>query len=193
MGRARQEEAVFAVICRQAVTEEEGIMETEIKANITEAAEAENQSADTVSIDTVEATVPAEAQEAAAAVEKPEEIPAAEEKTESMEDYSKELEASFRTIKEGDVLTGSVIHVDEEGVTLDLDYYAPGIIKTADLSRDPAFSVMADVHVGDKLQGTVVKKDDGAGNILLSCVEASEVLGWDKLKAYLEEKTILTW
>ena len=39
--------------------------------------------------------------------------------TETMEDYSKELEASFRTIKEGDVLSGSVIDVNEEGVTLD--------------------------------------------------------------------------
>lgn len=111
---------------------------------------------------------------------------------ETMADYSKELEASFRTIKEGDVLTGSVIHVGEEGVTLDLDYYAPGVIKVADLSRDPAFSILNDVHVGDKLQGTVVKKDDGAGNIVLSCVEASEVLGWDKLKTYLEEKTVLS-
>ena len=114
------------------------------------------------------------------------------EPAESMEDYSKELEASFRTIKEGDVLTGSVIHVGEEEVTLDLDYYAPGVIKAADLSRDPSFSILTDVHVGDKLQGTVVKKDDGAGNILLSCVEASEVLGWDKLKTYLDEKTILS-
>ena len=42
--------------------------------------------------------------------------------TETMEDYSKELEASFRVIKEGDVLSGSVIDVNEEGVTLDLNY-----------------------------------------------------------------------
>lgn len=126
--------------------------------------------------------------EAAAAENEKTETSAAE----SMEDYSKELEASFRTIREGDVLAGSVIHVGENEVTLDLDYYAPGVIKAADLSRDPSFSILTDVHVGDKLQGTVVKKDDGAGNILLSCVEASETLGWDKLKTYLEEKTILS-
>ena len=60
------------------------------------------------------------------------------------------------------------------------------------MSRDPAFSILADVHVGDTLEGTVVKKDDGAGNIVLSCVEAAETLGWDRLKQYLEEKTVLT-
>ena len=93
-------------------------------------------------------------------------LAAPEAPTESMADYSKELEASFRKIREGDILTGTVIHVNEEGVTLDLDYYAPGVIKAADMSRDPSFSVLNDVHVGDKLEATVVKRDDGAGNIL---------------------------
>ncbi|MBS4828199.1 MAG: S1 RNA-binding domain-containing protein [Eisenbergiella sp.] len=111
---------------------------------------------------------------------------------ETMEDYTKELEASFRTINEGDVISGTVIDVNETGVTLDLGYYAPGVVGAADLSRDPAFSILADVHVGDTLEGTVVKKDDGAGNIVLSCVEAAETLGWDRLKQYLEEKTVLT-
>lgn len=116
-----------------------------------------------------------------------EEMPA-----ETMEDYTKELEASFRTINEGDVISGTVIDVNETGVTLDLGYYAPGVIGAADLSRDPAFSILADVHVGDTLEGTVVKKDDGGGNIVLSCVEAAETLGWDRLRQYLEEKTVLT-
>ena len=111
---------------------------------------------------------------------------------ETMEDYSRELEASFRTINQGDVLSGSVIEVNEEGVTLDLNYYAPGVIKAADMSRDPGYAILEQVHVGDTIQGVVVQKDDGAGNIRLSCVEAAEVLGWDKLQKYLEEKTILS-
>lgn len=127
-------------------------------------------------------------EEAAAESEKKEEIGT----TETMEDYSKELEASFRTIKEGDILSGSVIDVNEEGVTLDLNYYASGVIKTADMSKDPSFSIMADVHVGDVIEATVVKRDDGAGNILLSRVEAADVLGWEKVQKYLEEKTVLT-
>lgn len=112
--------------------------------------------------------------------------------TETMEDYSKELEASFRTIKEGDIISGSVIDVNEEGVTLDLNYYASGVIKTADMSKDPSFSIMADVHVGDVIEATVVKRDDGAGNIQLSRVEAADVLGWDKVQKYLDEKTVVT-
>ena len=110
---------------------------------------------------------------------------------ETMEDYSKELEASFRTIREGDIISGSVIDVNEEGVTLDLNYYASGVIKAEDMSKDPSFSIIADVHVGDVIEATVVKRDDGAGNIQLSRVEAADVLGWDKVQKYLEEKTVV--
>ena len=62
-------------------------------------------------------------------------------KMETMDDYKDELEASFRRINEGDIISGTVIDVNEEEVTLDLKYYAQGIIKVADLSNDPDFNV----------------------------------------------------
>ena len=55
---------------------------------------------------------------------------------ESMKDYEKELERSFRTINEGDIVSGAVVAVTDEEVTLDLNYYAPGIIKIENLSND---------------------------------------------------------
>ena len=102
--------------------------------------------------------------------------------SESMKDYEKELEASMKTIEEGDILTGTVISVDEKEVILDLKYYAEGIIPAEDYSREPGFSLKEEVKVGDEVSATVVRKDDGNGNILLSRVEASDVLSWDKLK-----------
>ena len=108
---------------------------------------------------------------------------------ETMKDYERELEASFRKINEGDVISGTVIDVNEEEVTLDLKYYTQGIIKAEDMSDDPGFSVLADVHAGDVIEATVVRMDDGQGNILLSKKEATAVLAWDVLEKYMEEKT----
>ncbi|MDU5290634.1 MULTISPECIES: S1 RNA-binding domain-containing protein [Eisenbergiella] len=105
-----------------------------------------------------------------------------------MEDYAKELEASFRSIKEGDIITGTVIAVNEEGAILDLQYYAQGIIKAEDMSSDPNFNILEDVKTGDTIEATVVKTDDGEGNILLSKKEAVQVLAWDILKGYMDEK-----
>ena len=109
-----------------------------------------------------------------------------------MKDYEVELEASFRKINEGDVIQGTVIDVNENEVTLDLKYYTQGIIKAEDMSNDPGFSVLNDVKIGDVVEASVVKMDDGQGNILLSKKEANEVLAWDVLERYLEKKTELT-
>lgn len=110
---------------------------------------------------------------------------------ESMNDYKAELEASFRKINEGDIISGTVISVDEEMVTLDLKYYAPGIIKTEELSNDPDFNVFEAVHEGDVIEATVVRTDDGQGNILLSRKEANDVLAWDKLKEMMDDEEIV--
>lgn len=106
--------------------------------------------------------------------------------TESMRDYEKELEESMKKIEEGDILTGTVISVDEKEVVLDLKYYAEGVIPAEDYSREPGFSLKEEVHPGDEVSATVIRKDDGNGNILLSRVEAADVLAWDKLKEYKE-------
>lgn len=111
---------------------------------------------------------------------------------ETMKDYERELEASFRKIREGDVISGTVIDVNEEEVTLDLKYYTQGIIKAEDMSNDPAFSLLNDVKAGDVIEATVIRMDDGQGNILLSKKEANEVLSWDVLEQMKEEKTDVT-
>lgn len=110
---------------------------------------------------------------------------------ETMKDYEAELEASLKKVEEGDILTGTVISVDEKEIVLDLKYYAEGIIPAEDYSREPGFNVKEEVHPGDEVSATVVKKDDGHGNILLSKVEATDVLAWDKLKELKESGEIL--
>lgn len=111
--------------------------------------------------------------------------------TESMNDYKDELEASFRKLSEGDIITGTVIAVTEEDVTLDLKYYAPGIIRADEISSDPDFNLLESVHAGDTLEATIIRMDDGEGNLLLSRKEANDVLAWEKLKQYFEEGTNL--
>lgn len=113
------------------------------------------------------------------------------EKKESMDDYKEELESSFRKLSEGDIVSGTVIAVSDEEVTLDLKYFASGIIKAKDISNDPDFHIMESVQVGDTMEATVIRMDDGEGNLLLSRKDANEVLAWEKLNQYLEEKTTL--
>ncbi|MBO5623920.1 MAG: S1 RNA-binding domain-containing protein [Butyrivibrio sp.] len=105
---------------------------------------------------------------------------------ETMNDFKDEIEKSFRKIKEGDILEGTVIGISDTEVTLDIKYYTQGIIRIEDLSDDPKFSIHRDIAIGDEVSATVISTDDGRGNILLPKKEANNVLAWDKLKALCE-------
>lgn len=110
--------------------------------------------------------------------------------TETMEDYKEALEASYRRIRPGDIVTGTVIDVNDQDVTIDFNYYATGRIPVTELSDDPTYQVQENVAVGDTLTATVVKTDDGAGNMLLSCKDAAEELAWDKLQEAQKTKKV---
>ncbi len=128
--------------------------------------------------------------EAAAETEAPAEAPAeTAAPVETMADYENELNASLKQIHEGDVLTGTVIGVSETEVTVDLKYYTEGVIRVEDFTDDPNFNVKEDVHIGDEVTATVVKRDGGQGQIMLSRKEANDVLAWDKLKEMMAANT----
>lgn len=109
----------------------------------------------------------------------------------SMSEFEDAINRSFKKIAEGDIISGTVIGVSETEVTLDLGYYAEGIIKAEELSNDPRFSIKADIQVGDNISAMVLRDDDGRGNILLSMKRAADVLAWDKLKEYMENRTVV--
>ena len=116
------------------------------------------------------------------------EAPVPEEPQETMADYEKELEASFRRIQEGYILTGTVIGVSETEITLDFGYYTDGIIRLEDASDDPGFSLKDKIEVGQTLSATVIRRDDGAGHILLSMKEAAALMAWDRLRELKESQ-----
>ena len=114
------------------------------------------------------------------------------EEMKTMADYSAELEASFRKINTGDIMEGTVIGISETEITLDLGYYTDGIVRLEDITDDPAFSIKNDIEMGQVVSATVIKRDDGAGHILMSMKDASAVLAWDKLKTLMESQENIT-
>ena len=118
------------------------------------------------------------------------EAPQTEAPAETMADYEDAINASFKPVHEGDILTGTVIGVSEEEIVLDFGGYTDGVVKLADASDDPAFT-FRDIEVGQTLSATVIRKDNGQGRLQLSLKEAASVLAWDRLKQLLEDQTNL--
>ena len=166
--------------------------ETKVTETLTQAQAAEEAAVETVQTMEEPAAEKAETE----AVQAPE-VPAAEAEAapeapvESMADYEAELNASLKQIHEGDVLTGTVIGVTDTEVTLDLKYYTEGVIRIEDFTDDPNFNVKEEVHIGDEISATVVRRDGGQGQIMLSRKEANDVLAWDRLQTLMEKQTII--
>ena len=79
----------------------------------------------------------------------------------SMEKQNKKL---------GKVVTGKVISVSNNGeIFLDIDYKADGIIPKNEFSFDENENPKDSVKPGDIITCTVLKMNDGLGNVLLSC------------------------
>lgn len=108
----------------------------------------------------------------------------------SMDDFKDELNKSFRSVREGDIITGTIIGVSETEVMVDLGYYAEGIIPASEVSNDPSFSLKGDLSVGDSITALVINEDDGEGNVLLSLKQAHDSLSWQTLKESMDSKKI---
>lgn len=110
---------------------------------------------------------------------------------ETMEDYAEELEASFKRLHEGDIVTGTVVAVTDDQVLVDLKYFAQGVIDRENLSNDPDFNMKEEIQPGDLLMATVIQTDDGEGNVVLSRKEANDRMTWEHFRQLLDERTPL--
>ncbi len=133
--------------------------------------------------DTVTEEITADAETAKAAA--PEEI------IPSMKEFEDQISKSMHKIEEGTLVKGTVIGISDTEVTVDLGYYAEGIIPLEELSNDPRFSIKADVTMGEEVSAVVIREDDGKGNILLSKKDADGILSWETLKGYRDNKDVL--
>ncbi len=108
---------------------------------------------------------------------------------EKMEDMNKNemmeaIESSFKRIKRGDILKGTVLYVKESEITVNVNYRADGIINKDEVSDDPSVNPSDLFKAGDEIEVYVLKMDDGDGNVLLSHKRVQRLKNWD----IIEEK-----
>ena len=111
-----------------------------------------------------------------------------QEAVETMADYDEAITASLKPIHEGDILTGTIIGVSEEELTVDLGIYTDGVIRLEDASDDPDFT-FRDMEVGQEISATVIRRDNAQGRIQLSLKAAASVHGWERLQQLQKDQS----
>lgn len=82
----------------------------------------------------------------------------------------------FRTIKRGQIVTGTIILEKEAEFYVDLNYKSEGVLPKSEVSD------IEEIHVGDALSLKVMKIDENMGEVLLSQKKAEEANVWNDLK-----------
>ena len=125
-------------------------------------------------------------EEAAEAVEAAAEEPVVEEGEPNFEEA---LEKTLVRIRNGQILTGTVLSIMDGGVVgVSVGYKADGFIPRDEFSSDPEVDPASVVKVGDQIEVEVLKVNDGEGNVLLSRKNVESKKVWEQFSADAESE-----
>ncbi len=99
------------------------------------------------------------------------------------------LDEHLVTLHTGDIVTGTVIQISNEEVSVNLGYKSDGIITRGEYSSDVNAIPSKELSVGDKIEVFVVRVNDGDGNVLLSRKRIESMKGFDDIQKAYDEKT----
>lgn len=93
---------------------------------------------------------------------------------------------SFEQPERGDLLNGTVLAIDNQGMIVDVGMKRDGVVPRSDLERMEGISY----HIGDEIPVMVLNPEDMDGNLVLSVSQARQSEDWTKAEELLESGDI---
>ena len=106
--------------------------------------------------------------------------------------FEQMLEESFKTIRNGEVVEGTVINVKPDEIAVDIGYKSDGIIHRSEYTNESNVDLTQVVSVGDKIDAMVIKVNDGEGQVALSYKRLAAEKGNKRLEEAYENHEVLT-
>lgn len=106
--------------------------------------------------------------------------------------FEEMLNASFKTIHNGEVVEGEVIAVKPDEIDLNIGFKSDGVITRQEYSDDNNLDLTTVAKVGDKMEAIVVKVSDVDNMVILSYKRLAQEKGNEKLREAFENQEVLT-
>lgn len=97
------------------------------------------------------------------------------------EDMDKVYEETLKSVKEGEIVKGTIVEIKSDTVLIDIGYKSEGFIPLSE------FKNKEDLKAGDEIDVLLEKKEDDDGRIVLSMEKASRVLSWERILDQYQE------
>lgn len=112
-------------------------------------------------------------------------VNAEEYSSEELEQLSKLYSESFRDIKEGEIIQGTIVGIDGDNVVIDVGFKSDGTIPKSE------FASTDEIKIGSKIDIVIESVEDEEGNLVLSKKRADFLKIWAKvMDAYKNDKVI---
>lgn len=110
--------------------------------------------------------------------------PAGTAKSDQDKNFLELYEESLKSIEEGGLVRGEIVHVDKEFVLVDIGYKSEGQIPISEFI-DPEGNITA--RVGDPVDVILERREDDEGIIILSKEKAAKIKIWDEIREVYEK------
>ncbi|SDZ73870.1 small subunit ribosomal protein S1 [Lachnospiraceae bacterium NK3A20] len=105
--------------------------------------------------------------------------------------FEQMLDASLKTIHQGEVVEGTVIDVKPEEAVLNIGYKSDAILTRQEYSNENSLDLTTKLAAGDALQVKVIKVNDGEGQVAVSYKRMAAERANEALREAFENKTVI--
>ncbi len=106
-------------------------------------------------------------------------------------DFNSLLESSLKTLHTGDIVTGTVVTIGKNEISLDLGTKFTGVLEKEQITDDPAADLSSMFKIGDEIEVFVIRVEDGKGLATVSKKRVDKDNSWVVLKEAFDNGEIL--
>ena len=103
----------------------------------------------------------------------------------SREELTKTYDESLNTVKDKEVIEGTIISLNKREVVVNIGYKSDGIIPISEFRYNP------DLKVGDSVEVFIENQEDKKGQLILSHKKARSSRSWERVNQALENDEII--
>jgi len=103
----------------------------------------------------------------------------------SKEELEKAYDNTLNTVKDKEVVEGTVISMNKREVVVNIGFKSDGIVSMNEFRYNP------DLAIGDKVEVYIENQEDKKGQLILSHKQARATRSWDRVNAALENSEII--
>ena len=96
------------------------------------------------------------------------------------DDFTEAFEKTLVRIRNGQILTGTIVQITDSDVCVNIGYKSDGFIPKSEFDYTADTNPEDMVKVGDEIEVEVVKVNDGEGNVLLSHKNVETKKAWER-------------